>query len=304
MILSVSRRTDIPHYYTEWFLQRLQEGYVCVRNPLNKRQVTKVEFTPATIDCIVFWTKDPAPLMLRLGEVKDYCYYFQFTLNAYEKEIEAGLLPNSARIDVFRRLSASIGRERVIWRYDPIVISPRYDAAFHIAQFSSLAKKLSGHTEKCVVSFVDFYRINRDHLQRLKARQPDHLSKEKLLGCLAKIAGAYGIRMETCAEEGGFSHLGIQDAHCIDAALIERLTGNRLRVEKDKNQRPACGCAASLDIGAYGTCFSGCVYCYANHNGSSWRDMGSPLLGSVLEEGDVIKIRSAVSGRELQGRLF
>ena len=121
MILSVSRRTDIPNYYSEWFINRIREGYLYVRNPMNFHQISKIDLSPRIVDCIVFWTKNPLPLMDQLDELKDYKYYFQFTLTGYGKDIEPGLPDKKKEMtDIFRRLSEKTGKEKVIWRYDPI----------------------------------------------------------------------------------------------------------------------------------------------------------------------------------------
>ena len=137
MILSVSRHTDIPTFYSEWFFNRLREGYIDVRNPMNIHQVSRIKITPDLIDCIVFWTKNPKAMLARLAELNEYNYYFQLTLNPYDRKIEYN---------------------RVIWRYDPILITNEIDVAYHIKYFEELAKRLMGFTKRCVLSFVDLYK--------------------------------------------------------------------------------------------------------------------------------------------------
>lgn len=156
MILSVSRRTDIPNYYSEWFYNRIKEGFLYVRNPMNAHQISEIKITPDVVDCIVFWTKNPLPMMKRLNEIKDYNYYFQFTLTGYGNDVEVNL-PNkkTEMIPVFQELSEKIGKQKVIWRYDPIFFSDRYTKEYHLKAFKSIAEALSGYTEKCVISFVD-----------------------------------------------------------------------------------------------------------------------------------------------------
>ena len=158
MILSVSRRTDIPNYYSEWFYNRVKEGFLYVRNPMNAHQISEIKITPDVVDCIVFWTKNPSPMMKRLDEIKNYKYYFQFTLTGYGNDVEVNL-PNkkTKMIPVFQELSEKIGREKVIWRYDPIFFSDRYTKEYHLKAFKSIAEALRGYTEKCVISFVDIY---------------------------------------------------------------------------------------------------------------------------------------------------
>ena len=140
MIISASRRTDIPNYYSEWFYNRIKEGFLYVRNPMNAHQISEIKITPEIVDCIVFWTKNPLPMMSRLDELKDYPYYFQFTLTGYGKDVEANL-PNkkTEMIPVFQELAEKIGKEKVIWRYDPIFFSDRYAKEYHLKAFQSIA---------------------------------------------------------------------------------------------------------------------------------------------------------------------
>ena len=156
MIISASRRTDIPAYYSEWFFNRLKAGYVLVRNPMNIHKISKVSLSPKVVDGIVFWTKNPTPMLKRIPELEQYSYYFQFTLNPYGRDVELNV-PSKGRVIIpaFRKLSKLIGRERVIWRYDPIIINKKYTIEYHCKYFRILASKLSEYTERCTISFVD-----------------------------------------------------------------------------------------------------------------------------------------------------
>lgn len=168
MIISASRRTDIPTYYSEWFINRIRDGYLYVRNPMNIHQISKITLSPCVIDGIVFWTKNPIPLMQYLNELNNYAYYFQFTVNAYGKDVEVNVPnKNDVIIPAFRELSNRIGRDRVIWRYDPILLTEKYTIDYHVNYFNELAKRLSGYTHKCVISFVDLYRNTQAHLKEL-----------------------------------------------------------------------------------------------------------------------------------------
>ena len=170
MILSVSRRTDIPNYYSQWFYNRIKEGFVYVRNPMNTHQVSRIEITPDVVDCIVFWTKNPEPMMERLEELSAYHYYFQFTLTGYGRDMEPGIPHKREKmIPVFQALSDRIGKEKVIWRYDPIIFSQRYTPEYHLKAFEQIAMALKGFTEKCVISFVDEYAKNRKNTRNRKA---------------------------------------------------------------------------------------------------------------------------------------
>lgn len=298
MIISASRRTDIPAYYMDWFIHRLKEGYVLTRNPMNFHQVSRVNLSPDAVDAIVFWTKNPTPMFSHLHELEDYHYYVQFTLTPYGPEIETGLpSKNRVIIPVFQRLAGEIGRERVVWRYDPIFFSERYSMEYHCRYFRVLASKLSPHTEKCTVSFLDLYRNTERNLAPFGLIREDLGMQEELLGRFAEIGKEYGIYIDTCAENHDFGNLGIRRAHCIDRERLERIIGLPIPVSHDKHQRENCGCAASVDIGMYNTCLNGCRYCYANYQEGAIRknmlahDLKSPLLVGNVTERDVIRER-------------
>lgn len=158
MILSVSRRTDVPNYYSEWFFNRIKEGFLYVRNPMNAHQISKIELSKEVVDCIVFWSKNPVNMLGRLDELQDYKYCFQFTLTGYGKDIEPNL-PNKREdlITTFQKLSEKIGNERVIWRYDPILLTSKYVPEYHLKAFEEISIKLKGYIQKVVISFMDFY---------------------------------------------------------------------------------------------------------------------------------------------------
>lgn len=310
MIISASRRTDIPAFYADWFLNRIKAGYVLVRNPMNYRQVSRVSLSREFVDCVVFWTKNPASLLTKLDQIKDYKYYFQFTLNPYDREIETNLAKKAILTDTFKRLSEKIGKNRVIWRYDPIIINDRMDSAYHFKYFDLLARGLKDHTEKCTISFLNFYRKVESRLRALNARRITDGEKRNIAAGLSAIAASYGIQIDICAEELDFSDMGVNPAKCIDAELIESIIGEKLRSRKDSGQRKACGCAASIDIGAYDTCENGCLYCYANRSRElakknlALHDSGSPLLCGELTGEDKLVERKAESCIELQRNFF
>lgn len=306
MIISASRRTDIPTYFSRWFFHRLEEGYVCVRNPMNYRQVSRVSLSPEVVDGIVFWTKNPIPMLDGLHRLNGYPFYFQFTLTAYGSDLEPGVPgKNNVVIPAFQELSRRIGPERVIWRYDPILLTPKYSAQYHVRYFEELAKRLSGYTTKCVISFVDQYRHLGEQFQPMNTAQMIELA-----GNLSQIAPKYGLMLETCAETLDLSHFGIHHGHCVDANLLEQIIGQPLSLSKDKNQRTACGCMASIDIGMYNTCANGCKYCYANHapaaviRSITSHDPTSPLLCGSLTPEDIIRDRSVASCKEIQKSFF
>lgn len=267
MIISASRRTDIPTYYSEWFFNRIKAGYVLVRNPMNAHQISKISLSPDVVDGIVFWTKNPTPMLTKLDRLKDYTYYFQFTLNAYSRDVEASIpSKNNVIIPAFQKLSDMIGPEKVIWRYDPIFLSKTYTFEYHVHYFEELAKRLSPYTKKCTISFLDFYRNTEKNIAGLSVEKFTPETQELLAKNLVEIATSYGLKMDTCAESIDLQKYGVEHARCIDDRLFAALLNCPLKVEKDKNQRLECGCVESLDIGAYNTCRNGCRYCYANYS--------------------------------------
>ena len=290
MIISCSRRTDIPAFYSSWFFNRIDEGFVLVQNPMNPRQVRRVSLAPDDVDCIVFWTRNPAPMLDKLHLIQSFHYYFQCTLTPYSSDIEPNLPPKNERLDSFRRLSDRIGPERVIWRYDPILLSKDIRIDDHPDLFGVMARQLSGYTQKCIISFIDMYRHIANRMADLAVRAPDEPEMWMLSEKIAQAAGRFGMKVETCTEEIDLAGLGIGHGSCIDARLISKITGKPIAAEKDKNQRKLCGCAASVDIGQYDTCRYFCKYCYANvspkkiEKNSALHDDQSPLL--IGEIGD------------------
>ncbi len=311
MLISASRRTDIPAYYSEWFFNRIREKYVLVRNPMNHHRVSRISLTPDVVDGIVFWTKNPLPMLNRLNELKDYMYYFQFTLTPYGSDVEPGIpSKQDVLVPAFQHLSETLGPGRVIWRYDPVFLSNMYTEQYHYENFEKLAEQLCRHTKKCTFSFLDLYKNTRRNASALGIIP---LSDEKMIRMakkFARIAGQYDFTLDACAENTDFTPLGIRPARCVDAQLFERLLGCRLNTAKDKNQRPECSCDASIDIGLYNTCPGGCKYCYANYNAGtvsgnkSKHKPDSPLICGELTDADIIRDRTTASLKDHQLRIF
>ena len=311
MIISASRRTDIPNYYSDWFFNRLLEGFVYVRNPMNARQISKISLSPDAVDCIVFWTKNPFAMLPHLNRLKDYNYYFQFTLTGYGKDVEPRL-PDKKKtlIPVFRELSEKIGKERVIWRYDPILCSKKYTPQYRLRAFSEIAECVCGYTEKVIVSFLDLYEKTKKNVSDLCLNAISEEEMRALAADFAQIAKGHSLQIETCAEQIDLSEMGIAHGHCVDEKLIERIAGYPLKGGKDKNQREECGCFESIDIGAYNTCLNGCKYCYANYseervqNSRKNFSAASPLLCGEPFKEDVIKERKVQTLKETQISFF
>lgn len=311
MIISASRRTDIPTYYSDWFFNRIKDGFVYVRNPMNIHQVSQVSLLPDIVDGIVFWTKNPIPMMERLDELNGYTYYFQFTLNSYDKDVEPNIpSKNEIIIPAFQKLSRMIGKEKVVWRYDPIFLSEKYTVQYHLKYFRRLTEMLADYTEKCTVSFLDLYKNTQRNINSIGAVVPSLIQQKELLQQFSEIAQENGIYIDTCSEDAELSRYGIKRAHCIDKQRFERLGNYTLEVKKDKNQRLECGCVESIDIGLYNTCKNGCLYCYANFSQKSvlsnfeQHNPESPLLSGEMGYDDILKVREVYSKRNDQMTLF
>ncbi len=311
MIISASRRTDIPSYYSDWFCNRIKEGSVCVRNPVNPRQVSRISLSPETVDCIVFWTKNPEPMLARLGVLSAYHYYFQFTLTGYGRDVERNLPPKKEKlIPTFLKLAEKLGNERVIWRYDPILFTEKYTPQYHLHAFGQIAAALRGYTKRCVISFVDIYAKNRKNMAAAGAYELGEIQQMEFCREISRIAKANGMCVGSCAEKIDLQQCGIEHNCCIDKNLIEWLAGCKINAGKDKNQRTECGCVESVDIGTYNTCRNGCLYCYANHSEESVQkncgkyDAASPILCDVVRAEDNLSERKVKSMRESQIGLF
>lgn len=295
MIISASRRTDIPCFYSKWLMNRLKEGYVLVPNPYNRKSLGRVELSPANVDCIVFWTKNPSPLIDQLNILDEmgYHYYFQFTLNAYGEDIERNLPPKEILMKTFIELSEKIGPERLVWRYDPIIIDEKYSIEWHISKFSQMAYALKKHTKRCVISFIDLYKSIGE-----KFRAVDKDQMELIAASFSQVAKRNELELFTCAEAVDLSKYGISHSSCIDKNLIENIIGKPISVKKDNSQRIACSCVKSIDIGVYNTCANGCIYCYASSNNKSviksikTHNPMSPMLTGYPIGDEIIKERS------------
>lgn len=297
MIISASRRTDLPAAHADWLVERFREGFVLVRNPMNAQRVSRVSLRPKHVDGVVFWTKNPAPMLDRLDVFKDYAYYFQFTLTGYGMEVEPNLPPFEKRLDTFLWLSQKIGPERVLWRYDPILLNRKYTPDWHLETFRRYAELLKGATRRATISFVDTYPKNRKRLEALQCAEISEETMRTMAWEISAIARLNGMQAVSCAEDVELIDCGVSHAACIDAELLGRISGKALQQEKDPNQRAACGCAPSVDIGAYNTCPNGCLYCYANYSPALLKtnleksNSMSPMLCDMPEETDTITER-------------
>lgn len=318
MIVSASRRTDIPRFHFDWLLGRFEEGFALVRNPAVRTRVSRVILSPDTVDCVAFWTKDPSVLLARKTELDRVCpspYFVQFTLNAYGADVEAGLPRKARLLETFRSLADALGPDRVVWRYSPILLGGAYDIAHHMQWFEAFAARLEGSTRTCRISFLDMYPKIAGRMAALGFVGVPEEAKAALALRLAELGAAHGI------EVGG----------CGDGALNGRLPSERrpervlpVRLQRAPRQRHRCTLlepaphrrSPSVDIGTYDTCANGCVYCYANPGTSAapcgaadpWRlrryDPASPMLCDELTPDDTVEECASAKLPEAPPRLF
>ena len=307
MIISASRRTDIPAFYFGWFMRRLEAGHVLVPNPWNPQQVGRVTLSPDTTDCIMFWTKNPEPMLDTLGRLNElgYRYYFSFTITPYGRDVEKNLPPKSRVMDTFRRLADRIGAHRVDWRFDPVAVSAAYPVQRHLDLFGNMCARLQGHTERCIMNFIKSYR----HIaSRVKVMDGETI-RETAQG-LAAVAAEFRMPLYNCTEQWDLRDCGIGFSSCIDRTKIESLTGWPIATKKDPGQPSICNCLESVDIGMYGTCPHGCTYCYATTNEGTVRhrikahDPASPMLIGRPSGSEHITERTRPSLRDPQLKLF
>ncbi len=270
MLVSASRRTDIPAFYTPWLLGRLRAGFAVVPNPFNPRQASTVSLRPEDAAAFIFWTRNPRPLAPHLPEIagRGQETLFLHTLLDYPRALEPHTPDLEAAVAGFVALSRQIGAERVIWRYDPIVPSTVTDAAFHLRTFARIARALAGHTRRVIISLVECYRKTRARLAPLAdlglaPQPPDQTFLDALMPGLVRLATAHDMEIQSCAQALDLEPYGITRGRCLDPDYLRRHLGLDVPDEKDPGQRPLCGCAPSRDIGMYDTCLCGCAYCYA-----------------------------------------
>ena len=293
MILNTGSRTDIPAFFSEWFYNRISEGYVLVRNPYFPQKVTKYLLDPGLVDCINFCTKNPAPMLTRLHELDTFGQFWYVTITPYGKEIEPNVPPVERVIDSFQTLSERVGLKRIGWRYDPIFLTEKYSLEHHIASFEKTAAALSGYTDVCVISFLDVYEKTRRNFPAGKeVEQKDRLTLGKTFSDIGRV---YGITIKSCAEGTELSQYGVDCSGCLTREVLERAICQKLRPSSGSTStRSSCSCLLSCDIGAYNTCGHGCVYCYANYDSKTVRKNrelhapSSPFLIGTSKDGDMV----------------
>ena len=272
MLISVSRRTDIPAYYTPWFINRLRAGYCAVPNPFNAGQVSRIDLRPEAVDAFIFMSRNFRPLLPHLDELdrRGYRALYEATLMDNPRLLDGHTPSLQAGLRTLCRLSDQVGKDCLVWRYDPIVISNLTPPDFHRRTFASIAAALKGRAFRVVISLVDPYPKAVRRWEALRQQGLIVAPAEEALAAflalapdLAESAARSGIEIEACAEVVDLEPYGIRHGACIDGNYIARRFNLPLTASKDPGQRPACGCSISRDIGMYNTCLHGCAYCYA-----------------------------------------
>lgn len=293
MILSVSERCDIVAFYMEWFCNRLQAGFFDVRNPFYPKQVSRIVLDKEHIEAIVFCTKNPEPLYRRIKEIP-YPFILHVTITPYLNDIEPFVPDKKKTIAIVKKISQEIGKDRVIIRYDPIFISPKYNIDYHKKMFTRLCEEINGYASRIIISFVD---LKRNTLKNRKILNMEPLTREKvdtLASFMGKVAAKNHLVISTCAENLSLEKFGFQNIPCTPEESIQRLLNNQKKYRQNKT-RENCSCIDMVDIGSYNTCPHFCRYCYANYeekqvlSNEKQHDPTSSLLIGHLNTDDIVK---------------
>jgi hypothetical protein len=293
MIVNTGGRTDTVQYYTKWLLKRFEEGYVYSRNPLFPNKVTRYELTPDKVDCVVFCSKNYEPILDDLPFITDrFNTYFHYTITAYGKDIEPGVPNIDKNIETLKKLSALVGKQRVAWRYDPVLLTEKYTIQTHLDAFEQMAEELAPYVDRCIFSFVEMYKkLERNMPELIPMTDDDKVALAKGLGA---IAAKYGLFLQTCGTNDDYSRFGIHPSGCMTLDMLGNANGVVFRNLRHRGLREGCHCIESRDIGAYDTCMNGCKYCYANKNprkafeNYKLHDPDSPIILGHLKETDTI----------------
>ena len=294
MIINTGGRTDTVQYYTEWLLNRFDEGYVLSRNPMFMNKVTRYELDPKVVDCVVFCSKNYRPILKDLHRITDrFNTYFFYTITAYGKDVEPGVPSIDESIETLKELSSMVGEQRVAWRYDPVLLTEKYTFERHLDTFSDMASRIAPYVSRCIFSFVEMYsklQFNMPEIIPLRDEQ-----KQMLAQGLGAIAEDNDLILQTCGTDADYSRFGIHHSGCMTLETIGEANGVRFRELKHNGMRKGCHCIESRDIGWYDTCPNGCRYCYANSNPKvafdnyKDHDPRSPLLLGNLKDTDIVQ---------------
>lgn len=293
MILFASGRTDIPAFYSKWFMNRVKAGFVDVRNPFNQNLVSRINFSD--VDLIMFCSKNPLPMIDKLKMLK-VPVLFHVTITPYSKDVEPNIPDKRLIIEGLKKLSLVLGIDNLVLRYDPIFLSDKYNVDYHIRAFDKLCKNLNGYVNKIIVSFMDEYKNVRSNKNILKYRTFTREDYKKIGEAFSKSAMDNGMSVQTCFEDNDLTEYGFVKGECLSHELAYILTGKKFKSSNVRKEKK-CECVQMVDIGDYNSCMNMCKYCYANYDekavSSNFKlhdDNSSLLIGSVQSD-DVIKVR-------------
>ncbi len=294
MIINTRARTDTVQYFTKWLLNRFKEGIVMSRNPLFPNNVTVYELSPEKVDCVVFCSKNYEPILSHIKKITDrFNTYFHYTITAYGKDVEPGVPGIDESIDTLKRLSAAVGKERIAWRYDPVLLTEKYTVSRRIETFEYMASRITPYVDRCIFSFVEMYKKLEYNMPEIIPLTPEY--KTELAEAMGNIAKNHGLYLQTCATEQDFSKYGIHESGCMTLDIIGRANGVKFRDIKHTGSRIGCKCVETRGIGDYDTCLNGCKYCYANKNPKrafdnfKYHDPDSSLLLGHIKDTDIVK---------------
>ena len=296
MIIQTGNRTDIPAFYSEWFANRLQEGYVMVRNPFNLASITKYRLDPSVVDLMAFCTKNPEPMLKYMDLLEPYRQYWFVTITPYGKTVEPNVPEKKMVMDSFKKLSAIVGSDHISWRYDPIFLDEEWTVEKHVETFRHMAEYLNGYTKTAVISFIDLYEKVKRNFSEVKTVPFDTqmIMTEKIVG----IAKENGMIVKPCGESKELEKTGADCSGCMSRKAFESAVGQKLVFPTIPRNRKECACFITADIGAYNTCQHFCKYCYANADKKAvmqavkQHDPSSPLLiGHIRTEDKVHEVK-------------
>ena len=308
MILNTGSRTDIPAYYSKWFMNRVHEGFVYARNPYYYRQVIRYEINPEVVDVIVFCTKNPIPMLEYIDELRKFNMFWFVTITPYGKEIEPNVPDKNKVIEAFKKLSTMLGSNCVSLRYDPILIDDKYTLDYHIDYFEKMMEELDGYTNQVVISFIDLYEKTKRNFP--EAKEVDIDTQIGITKKFVEIGKRHNIEIFTCHENEILGEYGANISGCMTKEVLEKAINNKLNVKNKLDTRQGCNCLLGNDIGAYNTCGHLCRYCYANYSkekvieNMKRHDPDSPLLIGNIEKDDVVRQSRQISYLDKQLSLF
>ncbi len=308
MIISASMRTDIPAFYSQWFLNRVREGFVLVRSPYNPTLVSRYVLDPKVVDLVSFCTKNPEPLLQHVSELASFRQYWFVTITPYGPALEPAVPEKRQVIRSTQALARVVGRKRVAWRYDPILLAGRYTVSYHLKSFETMCSLLEGATEVVVVSFLDLYPKTVRNFPGARAVTQEE--QETLVKSMVPMARRHDMALRLCHEQQTLGRFGADTQGCMTKSILGQAFGITLDPPKGIGVRAGCDCLLGGDIGAYSCCLHGCSYCYANENRRvaeeryRMHDPCSPLLIGGLQDGDrvhQVEQRSWIDGQMVLG---